>query len=70
MTKPIVVLKMPCISVNNTIIKSFVFLACHDVLVACNLASDWPRTFVQPGLGYHCFCKHVHICGRSQKKVT
>ena len=28
-----------------------------DVLVAYNLASDWPCTFLQPGcfLGYHCF---------------
>ena len=28
-----------------------------DVLVVYNLASDWPRTFLQPG----CFCLGTHL---------
>ena len=66
MTKPIIVVKMPCkllyvIQVKGFLIKcstSWPYLI-SEFLVAYNLvASDWPRTFLQPGcfcLAYHCF---------------
>ena len=53
MTKSIVVVKMPC-KISFLIIKSLSSWPSliSDVLDACNLASDWPHTFLQLG----CFC--------------
>ena len=65
MTKSIVVVKIPCkISFlsqyirNTKVLSSWPSALISDVLVAYNFASDWPRTFLQPGcfcLRYHCF---------------
>ena len=57
MTKPIIVLKMPCkllyvIQVKGFLIKcstSWPYLISEFLAI---VASDWPRTFLQPG----CFC--------------
>ena len=66
-TKPIIVVKVPCkllyvIQGKGFLIKcstSWPYLI-SEILVAyiTVVASDWPRTFLQPGcfcLAYHCF---------------
>ena len=65
MTKPIIVVKMPCellyvIQVKGFLIKcstSWPYLISEFLLITI-VASDWPRTILQPGcfcLTYHCF---------------
>ena len=46
MTKPIIVVKMPCKLLYVIQVKesSWPYLI-SKVLVSCNAASDWPRTF-------------------------
>ena len=58
MTKSIVVVKMPCKNIISVtlnyeykVLSSWLSLI-SDVLVAYNFASDWPRTFLQPGFVY------------------
>ena len=61
MTKPIIVMKMPCkllyvIQVKGFLIKcstSWPYLI-SEFLVACNHASDWPCTFYSQAV----FCKY------------
>ena len=60
MTKPIIVVKMPCkllyvIQVKEFLIKcstSWPYLISEILVAYSHCASDWPRTFLQPG----CFC--------------
>ena len=59
MTKPIIVVKMPC--------KLLYVIQVKGLLIKCSyqsfwslifVVSDWPRNFLQPGcfcLAYHCF---------------
>ena len=58
MTKPIIVVKMPGCKLLYII--QIIFLV-PKILVAYNYsynaASDWPRTFSQPG----CFCLGIYI---------
>ena len=65
-TKPIIVVKMPCkllhvIQVTGFLIKSsasWPYLISEFWLLITIVASDWPRTFLQSGcfgLAYHCF---------------
>ncbi len=68
MTKPIIVVKIPCkllyvIQVKGFLIKcstSWPYLISEFLVANITIvASDWPRTFLQPG----CFClayKHTH----------
>ena len=57
MTKPIIVVKMPCkllyvIQVKGFLIKCSTSWYQSFWLLITIVASDWPRTFLQPG----CFC--------------
>ena len=57
MTKPIIVVKMPgCKLLYIIQVKGFSWPYLSKILVtynySYNAASDWPRTFLQPG----CFC--------------
>ena len=77
-TMPIIVVKMPCklfyvIQVKGFLIKcstSWPYLI-SEILVAyiTIVASDWRRTFLQPGcfcLAYHCFLyKQITIINKS-----
>ena len=65
MTKPIIVVKIPCkplyvIQVAKRILnKMFNFLALLDIRVLIAVASDWPHIFLQPG----CFClAYKYLC--------
>ena len=78
MTKPIIVVKMPCKllyichSSKRILNKMFNFLALLDISfwsLITIVASDWPRTFLQPGcfcLAYiTAFCKQITIINKS-----
>ena len=52
-TKPIIVVKtIVCHSSKMILNKMFNFLALLDIRVFGLVASDWPRTFLQPGCFY------------------
>ena len=66
-TKPIIVVKMPCkllyfIQVKGFLIKcstSWPYLISEFWSLITIVASDWPRTFLQPG----CFCLAYSLQG-------
>ena len=59
MTKPIIVVKMPCKLLYVIQVKGFIKCSTSEPYLISGfwslitiVASDWPRTFLQPG----CFC--------------